>query len=82
MKLHALEPGDVMLALRRMRSWEDETRRGRDGLNVEPGEIALVLSSWAIGKQTRIRAVVDGRIMLLSCPRHTVALNWYHLCEL
>lgn len=81
MLLHALKPGDVVIALRRMRSWEDETCRGRDGLYVEPGEIAVVLSSWAVGKQTRIKAVARGRVVLFSCPRHTVALNWCHLRE-
>lgn len=76
--LDSLEPipGDYVLALNAMRSWEQELYRGISGELIMVGEQALVLETWSIGNQRRLRVVRDSRIMLFSCADHAVRRNW------
>lgn len=73
-----LEPiaGDLIVALNPMRAWEEDRRKGHNGLHIQKGEQALVLATWTEGNQLRIRVVRDNRIILFSCPEHAVRKNW------
>ena len=69
-------PGDLLVALRPMRAWEDDRAKGTHGCPIRPGEQALVLESWLEGAQRRVRVIRDQRLLLFSCPDHAVAKNW------
>jgi hypothetical protein len=76
--LDSLEPiaGDLIVALVGIRSWENEQHRGVDGLYIEKGQQALVLSTWMVGNQCRIKVLRDNRILVFSHPDHCVRKNW------
>ena len=69
-------PGDLIVARIAMRSWESDDVRGRNGLYVKEGEQALVIATWTVGNQFRLRVVRDQRILLFSHPVHVVRVNW------
>lgn len=69
-------PGDLVLALNAMRSWEQDSYRGFRGEMIMAGEQALVLETWTVGNQRRMRVVRDQRILLFSCAEHAVRRNW------
>lgn len=69
-------PGDYVMALNAMRSWEQDSYRGFMGEMIMAGEQALVLETWTVGNQRRVRVVRDQRILLFSCAEHAVRRNW------
>ena len=76
--LDSLEPvpGDYVMALNAMRAWEQDLYRGFMGEMIMAGEQALVLETWSMGNQRRIRVVRDHRILMFSCAEHAVRRNW------
>lgn len=73
--------GTLIRALKSMRAWSNDQERGYDGPVIEPGAQALVLQTWMVGEQVRIRVMANDTIMLFSNPKHTVSLNWEVLSE-
>jgi len=68
--------GDLLAAALPMRAWRTPEVRGDDGHVMARGEHALVVGTWMVGNQRRIKAVVGQRVLLFSCPDHAVARNW------
>lgn len=71
-----LVPGDLVMALNAMRAWEHGLYRGFMGEMIMAGEQALVLHTWLVGNQMRVRVMRDQRILMFSCPEHVVRRNW------
>jgi len=69
-------PGDLVMALNAMRAWESEEVRGYVGELIMVGEQALVLATWDVGNQRRLKVVRDNRVLMFSCAGHTVHRNW------
>lgn len=72
----AVNPGDLAVSLVPMRAWEDDNRRGDDGLALAAGQHVLVIDTWLVGKQLRLRVVYDERVIVFSCPLRVVDRNW------
>lgn len=69
-------PGDLIVALHSMRSWETDTTRGTDGQYIFEGEQAIVIMTWSVGKQIRMKTFRNDRILVFSCAEHCVLKNW------
>jgi hypothetical protein len=69
-------PGDMVVALRPTRGWESELSRGTDGMIVNVGSGGLVLETWPEGGRLRLRLLLAGRIIVVSCKAHNVLKNW------
>jgi hypothetical protein len=69
-------PGDLLVALRPMRAWENDRAKGTSGCPIGAGEQALVLETWTEGHQRRVRVIRDQRLLLFSCPDHVACRNW------
>ena len=74
--LPELVPGDLVMAVVAMRSWEREFYQGFVGEMIMAGEQALVLETWSVGNRRRIRIVRDQRILMFSCAEHNVSRTW------
>jgi hypothetical protein len=76
--LDALEPvpGDLIVARVAMRAWEDDSRRGTNGEVIQAGEQAMVVQTWEVGNQRRMRVIHDQRLLVFSCAAHVVRRNW------
>lgn len=68
--------GDLLVALKPMRSWRSEQARGDDGAVIVPGERVLVIGTWLVGNQRRLSVVCGQQILLFSCPSYAFARNW------
>jgi len=64
------------VALVPMRAWEDDERRGEHGLRLDAGQHVLVIDTWEVGKQLRVRVVYDERVTVFSCAMRVVDRNW------
>lgn len=73
--------GTLLQVLRPMRAWENDRERGYEGTVIEPGTRALLLQTWEVGNQVRLRVIANDHILLFSNPRHTVTLNWEVVSE-
>ena len=69
-------PGDLVMALTPMRSWESEDVRGTGGTYIQHGETALVLATWMVGTKVRLKLVRDDRMRIFSCQHFVVRRNW------
>lgn len=69
-------PGDVLLALNPMRTWESDSVRGSNGRYLEKGAVVLVLNTWIVGNQLRLRIIHNDHVMLVSCAEHAAHKNW------
>jgi len=70
-------PGDTVYAVHRMRAWESDHERGAEGIWVEPGQQALIIQLWRVGRsRTRLRLLTDDRIALFSCYTRDLPRNW------
>jgi len=74
--------GDLIVALQPMRAWASDDRRGTEGRIIEEGQQAIILATWDVGNQRRIRACHDGDVLLFSCPNHVLSRNWLIAQEL
>jgi hypothetical protein len=70
-------PGDMVYAVHRMRAWESDHERGADGIWVEPGQYALILQLWKVGRgRSRMRVLTGDRIVVFSCYTQDLPRNW------
>lgn len=69
-------PGDLIIALNPMRSWESPVIRGNEGDYIKSGEQAFVLTVNVCGNCMRMSVLRNNRIMFFSCKLHTVHKNW------
>ena len=69
-------PGDYIVALNVLRAWVSDTIRGWNHYHIQKGEQALVIQTWFVGNQVRLRVFRDGRILVFSCPQHALKNNW------
>jgi len=77
MATEQLLPGDMVRAVHRMRAWEDDWTRGSDGIWVMPGQYALILQVWHVGRQrTRLRVLTGDRIATFSSYTRDMLKNW------
>lgn len=71
-----LEPGDLIVALNDLRAWETDQKRGWSHVYILKGQQALVINTWLVGNQLRMRVLRNLRVLLFSCPAHVVYRNW------
>lgn len=71
-----LVPGDIVVVQRKMRAWVSDLERGTDGAWVRPGDVGLIVETWSVGNQVRLRLLISDRLVVFSNPPHTVHLNW------
>jgi hypothetical protein len=69
-------PGDMLVALRSMRAWENDDERGYAGPWVSVGGTAIVLQVWYTGNHVRLRLLTDNAISVFSCVRRNFSINW------
>jgi len=70
-------PGDQVRAVHRMRAWENDHKRGRDGVWVEAGQVGLVIQVWPVGRtRSRMRLLVNDRLVMFSCRTLDLPRNW------
>ncbi len=69
-------PGDLVMARVCMRAWESEERKGLNGAYIDRGEQALIITTWSVGNQLRIKLLRDQRLLVFSCAEHCVRKNW------
>jgi len=67
----------MVCAVHRMRAWQDDWERGNEGVWVEPGDLAVILQVWRVGRsRTRLRVLVKERIAMFSCYTRDLDRNW------
>lgn len=71
-----LESGDLIVALKDMRAWESQDKRGSNGSYILKGQQALVISTWLVGHHLRIQVLREQRILIFSNKEHVVSSNW------
>lgn len=71
-----LSPGDLIVALNDIRAWETDTKRGQSGNCIRKGECAMLIVSWPVGNQLRLKVLRDQRILHFSHPIYAVHRNW------
>lgn len=75
--IHELpKPGDIVIALCSMRSWYFDDERGFDGVVISPREMGIVIQQWSVGGKLRLRVLVGDQLLLFSCRKYLVRLNW------
>lgn len=69
-------PGDIVAAVHEMRAWETDEKRGWSGHWIQQGDQAMVIQTWFVGNQRRVKVMCNNRFMLFSCGDHCVFKNW------
>ena len=75
-------PGDIIIALGSMRSWESPYERGKDGRTIEEGQTALYLSCVETdGNKRRLVVLFDGQMAYFSSDIRHTSMNWVTLVD-
>lgn len=69
-------PGDVVVAYCGMRSWDSDEIRGESGWIVPTGTPGLVVQTWRVDKQVRLRLLINGQLLLFSTNVYMFPNNW------
>lgn len=75
--------GDMVVAVHEMRVWESDDKRGWVDMWIQQGEPVLVVQTWTVGKQRRVRVFSSRfkRFLLFSCQERRVSKNWRIVCQ-
>ena len=69
-------PGMMLIARTPMRAWADDYFYGTTGEIVNEGTIGVVIQSWKVGNQVRLRMLVMNTILVLSTAHRDLSRNW------
>ena len=69
-------PGDLVIAKNSMRAWETDDVRGKRGSYIDEGNQALVLETWVVGNQRRLRVLFNNRVLVFVCRDMITYKNW------
>lgn len=69
-------PGTMLVARAPMRAWSDDDFYGTMGLFVNEGTVGIVMQTWMVGNQVRLRMLVRGCVAVLSTAHRDLTRNW------
>jgi len=69
-------PGDLIVAKFPMHSWETEATLGHDGINVETGDVGIVVGVWQHNQRIRLRLLINDRTTVFSLAPDRVSQCW------
>ncbi len=67
--------GSLLIAHRSMRAWISDYERGTLGMHVNHGDTGLVLQTWRVEGQVRIRLLVKDAVVMFSHSDNCVWLK-------
>lgn len=76
MSLPIPSPGTMLIARAPMRAWAEDFFYGTTGEVVKEGTVGIVLQSWKVGNQVRLRMLVKSCIVVLSTAHRDLTRNW------
>jgi hypothetical protein len=66
----------MVIARKTMAAWFSDSERRPVGIQVDPGDVCLVVQSWMVGANVRLRLIARGTMSMFSCRLEHVRLNW------